>query len=562
MARAHSPRTEPPSGADARVGHGQVVLRTPEDAGPPPADEHLTHLYLLTDPALSELGLDALFDEILTRIRDILGVDTVAVLLADPERGELVARAAKGLEAEVEAGVRVPIGRGFAGRIAVERAPIFIPDIADADVVNPILREIGLRSMLGVPLIAEAQLLGVLHVGSLTPRTFSREDAALLQLAAARVAPGIERARLFDALEREHRAAVALQRSLLPDSLPQLVDVVAAVRYLPARDEVGGDWYDVFPLPDDHVGIAIGDVVGHGVRAAAVMAQLRTTLRAYALDGHSPAGVLERLDRLLQLTHRNGMATVVYAVLDPETNRLTLCSAGHPPPLITGPDGPRFVELPIVPPLGARAHPSYEGTEVVLDAGETVLLYTDGLVEVRGEPLGEGLARLAAASEGDPAPEALCARVLERLLGALPADDDVALVALAPLEIGETLVLRLPAERSMLGPMRRQLRSWLRSHGAGEAATVAIVLAAGEACANAIEHAYGLKAAGFELHARQVGPDVEIVVRDAGRWRAPRENTHRGRGLTIMEATMDAVDVERTPTGTTVRMRRRLEDAP
>src|SRR5439155_4543772 len=123
-------------------------------------------------------------------------------------------------------------------------------------------RQSGIRSMLGVPLIVEADLLGVLHVGTLQLRTFTNEDAALLQLAASRAAFAIERARLFEALEREHRVAVTLQRSLLPDRLPDLVGVRVAARYFPARDEVGGDWYDVIDLPGGQVGIAIGDVVG------------------------------------------------------------------------------------------------------------------------------------------------------------------------------------------------------------------------------------------------------------------------------------------------------------
>jgi GAF domain-containing protein len=178
---------------------------------------------------------------LLTRAKDILGVDTAAILLLDEDGQELVARAAKGLEEEVERGVRIPLGAGFAGRIAAGRRPIYIADVDHADVLNPILRMKGVRSLLGVPLLVEGAALGVLHVGSVVPREFTNADAALLQLAAAQAAPAIDRARLFDALDREHRSAVALQRSLLPDRLHDLVGIDAAVRYLPARDEVGGD---------------------------------------------------------------------------------------------------------------------------------------------------------------------------------------------------------------------------------------------------------------------------------------------------------------------------------
>ena len=320
-------------------GEGQVFLGTGTGAPDIARPDQLTHIYQLSDPALTELGLERLLSELLTRIRDILSVDTVAVLLADHDTRELVARAAKGLEEEVEQGVRIPMGKGFAGRIAAERKPIFIADVDHADILNPILRAKGVRSLLGVPMIVESDVVGVLHVGSLEPRTFTNEDAAMLQLAAVQAGPAVERARLFDALEREHRDAVALQRSLLPERLPDVFGIRAAARYFPARDEVGGDWYDVIELQNGLLGIAIGDVVGHGVRAAALMGQLRTALRAYALEGYEPARALERLNGLLQSIRGRGMATVAYGIFDPERGNLRLASAGHPPPVVVSDAG-------------------------------------------------------------------------------------------------------------------------------------------------------------------------------------------------------------------------------
>jgi GAF domain-containing protein len=224
-------------------GAGQVVL---QPAAPflAPADQ-VRILSGLSDPALSELGLEELLDEVLVRVQQALRVDTVAILLYDPDARQLVARAAKGIEEEVEQGVRLPLGRGFAGRIAAERVAIAIADVDHADILNPILREKGICSLLGLPLVVEGDLIGVLHVGSLVPRTFGERDLAVLQVAGARVAPGIERARLYSALEREHRVAVMLQRSLLPKDLAGVPGVGVAARYLPARDGVGGDWYDV-----------------------------------------------------------------------------------------------------------------------------------------------------------------------------------------------------------------------------------------------------------------------------------------------------------------------------
>ncbi len=202
-----------------KLGTGQVAL-VPSGPILTPS-EQVRNLYRLSDPALSELGLEELLQELLNRVRELLSVDTVAILLHDKEANELFARAASGIEEEVEQGVRLPLGRGFAGRIAAERIAIYIADVDHADILNPILREKGIRSLLGVPLIVEGNLIGVLHVGSLTPREFDQKDLAVLQLAAARAAPAIERARLFSELQKEHQVAMLLQRSLLPGALTQ-----------------------------------------------------------------------------------------------------------------------------------------------------------------------------------------------------------------------------------------------------------------------------------------------------------------------------------------------------
>ncbi len=541
-----------------RPGGGQVFLGIAGEVPSVPSAEQLSDLYRLSDPALSELGLDDLLDQLLTRVRQILATDTAAILLMDAERDHLVAWAAKGLEEEVERGVRIPIGRGFAGRIAAERLPIFIADVDHADILNPILREKGLRSILGVPLIVEADVIGVLHVGTLTPREFSNEDASLLQLAASRAAPSIERARLFDALEREHGVAVALQRSLLPDRLPELPGVTVGARYLPARDEVGGDWYDLIELEGGQIAIAIGDVVGHGIRAAALMGQLRTALRSYAIERHAPGAVLDAADRLLQTIRGRGMATAAYGVFDPETSRLTVASAGHPPPLVVpGSGDPYFLEVDRGPPLGTLPYSSYADTTTSLAGEDIVLLYTDGLVEVRGESLQQGLDRLAAVAAGVGTAEGLCQKVTRALVSEEGAADDVAVVALQNAAIPRELEMRFPADPTVLTSVRRVLRRWINQFEPGREDLGAITLACGEACANAIEHAYSPVAATFEVQARAEKDVVTLAVRDGGRWRAPRGD-NRGRGLRIMEASMDQVEIRQTLDGTEVWMYRRL----
>ena len=177
------------------------------------AVELLQKLQAITDVALQHLSPDQLLDELLERVRGVLGTQTCAVLLLDSSANELVARAAKGLEEEVERGVRIPVGKGFAGRVVASRKPIVLPDVAKADVVNPLLREKGIKSMLGVPLVAEGELLGVIHVGTLTPRDFTQQDVELLELVAERIAIALQRATVHDnlvRLEARERSFIAL----------------------------------------------------------------------------------------------------------------------------------------------------------------------------------------------------------------------------------------------------------------------------------------------------------------------------------------------------------------
>ena len=540
------------------VGLVPLALNEPGADGAAASASRTGDLYRLSDPLLSEVGLEELLDTVLGRIREILDVDTVAILLKLPGAAELIARAAKGLEEEVAQKVRIPIGRGFAGRIAASRRPIFVPEVSEADVVNPILRQVGIRSLLGVPLIVEGELIGVLHVGSLTPREFTADDAELLALAAARVAPGIERARLFDELGRQQSVAESLQRGLLPDRLPTLPDVDVAARYVPAIDEVGGDWYDVVELRGGRVGIAIGDVVGHGVRAAALMAQLRAVLRAYALTERDPATVLTLLDNYVQHSHPMGLATVVYAVLDTEDGSLTVAVAGHPPLLLAGDGTAALLDVRGGPPIGAVPFPHYVAHTVHLARGDTAVLYTDGLVERRGETIDTGLERLRQAAVGELDPERLCSRLLDELVHGTRAPDDIALVAFRRPPLTPTLELRIPARASALSPVRRSLRAWLREHGGEPTVVDDIVLGAGEALANAVEHAYRSGDGDVRMRAELEDGTVSITVIDHGAWRPPRLETDRGRGLAIMRSTMDDVELTRDALGTRVVLRRIL----
>jgi serine phosphatase RsbU (regulator of sigma subunit)/anti-sigma regulatory factor (Ser/Thr protein kinase) len=538
-----------------RLGAGQAVLEPGEPVLAP--SDQLWTLYQLSDPALSELGLDELLDELLDRVRDTLDVDTVAILLLDAEANELVARAARGIEEEVEQGVRIPIGRGFAGRIAAERVAIFIRDVDHADILNPILREKGIASLLGVPLIVEGDLIGVLHVGSLVPRTFDQRDLAVLELAAARAAPGIEHARLSAELQQEREVALALQRSLLPGRLPQVTGVETAARYLPARAAVGGDWYDVLELPGGRLGVAIGDVVGHGPKAAALMGRLRTALHSYALEGTGPGRVLDLVDRFVRSTGEDAMATAAYGVLDPETGVLRFATAGHLPPILISGGDAKLIEITPAAPLGAFAYTGYLERELPLADGDVLLLYTDGLVERRGDGLSPGTDMLLRVVGDTGSAKDACERAMAGVVPPEGLDDDVAMLAVEITPVPSELRLRLPANPSVLGRTRHMLRRWLRARGADPTTMDEVVIAVNEACANAIEHAYPPSPATFELLVDEADGEVRITVRDSGRWR-PTRDTGGGHGLTIIGRAMDDVSVTGTESGTEVQMRRRL----
>jgi PAS domain S-box-containing protein len=363
--------------------------------------------------------------------------------------------------------------------------------------------------------------------------------------------------------EIEHTIAETLQRSLLPERLPQIEGLGLVPRYLPAGHgaAIGGDWYDALERPDGRVALIVGDVVGHGLRAAATMGQLRNAFRAYGLIESSPAEVMARVNRLVT-SGEDAMATVLYLVLDRETGEVTFSAAGHPPPLLLAPDGPRFLEGGRSMPVGAADPAVFREASGVVPPGSTLLLYTDGLVERRGVPLEDSLDKLAeVAGEADENLERLCDRVLAAVLPELEPSDDVALLAVRPSSASaEAIRLSLPAEPESLALLRRRLERFLHAAGADELESYEIMLTVCEAAGNAIEHAYGPGDASFDVEAALVADDLVASVRDRGNWR-DRRDEHRGRGIKIIEGLMDDVNIESQDSGTLVTMRRRLTHA-
>ncbi|OXM53170.1 PP2C family protein-serine/threonine phosphatase [Amycolatopsis alba] len=394
-------------------------------SGTSTADERLQVLEAITDTALGHLGQDLVVAKILARVREVLGVDTATVLRHDPDARQLQAIAASGIEEEVFQDVRIAVGAGFAGRVAADRRPVILDHVDETTVVNTLLQERGLRTLLGVPMVAGDELIGVLHVGSVTSREFSEADVELLRLVAARLALALQ----IENSATDRAAAAALQRSLLPGRLPVVAGMEFSARYVPGTEPgVGGDWYDLFPLPGDRLGIVMGDVAGHGLNAAVIMGRLRSALRAYALESDDPAEVLSKLDRKVQHFEPGTLATVVYGLVTASRDKVAISLAGHLPPVLAAPDRPSaFVDVPVDPPIGVTG-PRRRRTVVDLPPGGSLVFYTDGLVERRDQLIDLGLQRLVDVVTPEQ-PGVVCARVMAALVGATPAQDDIALLA-------------------------------------------------------------------------------------------------------------------------------------
>lgn len=519
-------------------------------------DERLRRIESVTDAALAQLDVDDLLAELLDRVCELLNVDTATVLLLDDSSQYLMPASTRGAQEEIGQGIRIPVGKYFAGRVAAEQRPVVIEQVKPGDVINPILIEQKIQSLLGVPLLVGRNLLGVLHVGSRPVRRFYEEDIRLLQLVADRLALAIH-VRQSDV---ERRTAEALQRSLVPSRLPILPGLDLAARYIPGQGNgVGGDWYDLFVLPSGWQCMVIGDVVGHGLRAAVIMGRLRSALRAYALEGGDPAEVLSKLDHKVLHFEPGAMATVLYAKFEPGQKRLHLSSAGHLPPVLATPDGKvTMLDLPIDPPLGVRLGLRRRTTVLEVMPGWVLCFYTDGLVERRGSSIDQGLRRLCASVTPGPA-ESVCTTVMRGLIGSETVGDDVAVLVvrreesaqLAPLE------LVLPAVPRSSRDIRQALRQWLSAARATEEDATDILIVVGEAVSNAIEHAYGPRGGDIEVRLELTPPDVLITIRDHGHWR-PQRGQGRGHGIGLIQQCSDEVRFDRGQSGTTVRIRRRL----
>jgi hypothetical protein len=384
--------------------------------------ETLQQVLDLAVPRIADAGLGMLPDDD--------GLRRVAVSHRDPEAARLGREHVLGTVVPFDgAGVAAVCYR--TGRVQQQRAEE-VPDLSRApEFIRRTVEAYGLRAWLAVPIEAGGSVLGVLTLGFNDPADLDGDDDVAMAIElAGRTASGLINAALF---AREREVAMALQRSVLPPVLPDVAGIEVDARYLPAEADVrvGGDWYDALVVPDGRVAMSVGDVSGHGLAAGAAMGQLRNALRAYLVEGHPPGEVLARLNGLLLLTGAESMASVVCALVDPATGEVEWASAGHPPMLCLRAGAVERMAEPHGVLLGATTESSYPQANVRLEPGDALVLYTDGLVERRGEDIDAAIGALGdalAVVRGEPA-SALCDQAL-LALGTGARDDDVCVLVL------------------------------------------------------------------------------------------------------------------------------------
>lgn len=404
--------------------------------------------------------------------------------------------------------------------------------------LEPALAEVGPGGLAVLPLPAAGRMAGACLIGWDTPHEFGSDERALLTASAGLAGQALMRAHAFDA---EHELVGMLQRQLLPRRLPKLPGAVAVARYLPSTAglELGGDWYDVIPLPDNHVALVIGDVQGHSAGAATLMGQMRTALRAYAVEGHPPDVVVSHANRLLMDMETDLFATCAYVDVDMEEGSAWCVRAGHLPPVLRHPDGAtEIAEDEGGPPLGVVTQADFPMTPLRLRPGTLIALTTDGLVESADSDLDEGMDRLAhELSVSDPAHLGL---VADALLGNARRSDDVALLLLRydgmatrPQRESWT-VWRVP---QAVGHARRFTRRTLRTWGVSADDMDTVLLVVSELVTNALVHTDGR----VRLDLTLVNHRLRVAVADSSP-RTPAKATSigweatGGRGILLVEA--------------------------
>jgi PAS domain S-box-containing protein len=437
---------------------------------------------------------------------------------------------------------------------------LLIPEITDAMLVAgarderhlALLREMGTHSAMLVPLNARHRRLGVVtFVDAESKRRFDESDLDFATILCARAALAYDNARLF---AKEQKVAETFQAASLPTELPQVPGFRVSATYRAGRNEseVGGDWYDAFELPDGNLVVSIGDVAGKGLSAAVAMSAVRQILCAAAFEGASPADMLRRCNRVI-CNRGTGMVTAAIGSIAPESRTFTYASAGHPAVLYLDKVGDLHSLSTSGVPLGIIPEYTFTERSIALDETGLIVFYTDGLTEFNHDvDAGErALASAVRDNAGASVPNLADTIVRETLTGK-PLDDIAVLAVELHPDSFDVLDIRVPAVSSSARVVRRGLRRLCLANDLSEDEMFRVLVAAGEAVSNAIEHAYATEHGTIRVQGSRKDGSLVIEVTDEGRWREGRRY-EGGRGLELMRRLMDEVLVEKNPHGTAVR---------
>jgi serine phosphatase RsbU (regulator of sigma subunit)/anti-sigma regulatory factor (Ser/Thr protein kinase) len=414
---------------------------------------------------------------------------------------------------------------------------------------------------LRLPLVAGNRQLGTMLVAfraeAAADGIFDRQTFEEL---AIRIAVAIDGANTYD---DPSSAADSAHYTLLPERLPEDPRLAFDAAYLPGASEaiVGGDWYDAFELPDGRFACAIGDVAGHGLRAAMIMGEVRAALRVAALETSSPAGVLERANAAINGRAAPTMVTAVFAIIDPVSATLTYSSAGHPAPMIALADG-SVQSLPADGiPLGIDDRVGASDWTFGLPPGSLFVLFTDGLIEFERDVVA-GRARVVAAMRSavsKPNPSGAARSIVRRVFADTKNTDDVAVLAVSAVDdLERDFTFEFSAIPAVVPLVRRALTRYLSALPLSADERFAIVAAVGEAIANAVEHGYLATRGTVRVNATFAEGIVRTTIADRGIWRAPEAREERGRGFGMMRELMSSVEIVHGDAGTVVRLTREV----
>ncbi|MDB5028940.1 MAG: protein serine/threonine phosphatase [Candidatus Eremiobacteraeota bacterium] len=410
-------------------------------------------------------------------------------------------------------------------------------------------------------LVARGKHMGCMRISGAAPASDASSGLDVWDELALRVAVSVDAAQVY---AREHHVADTLQRALLPERLPVDDRLVFDAAYLPGAQEaiVGGDWYDAFRLPDGRIAFSIGDVAGHGLRAAIVMGEVRQAFRAAALNPNSPSLVLERANTIVNMRANPVMVTAIFGIVDPSESTVTYACAGHPAPVLALPGGSVLLLPKDGVPLGIIDQVDATDWTFTIPPGGLFTVYTDGLIEYSRDVVAGERRLLDAVREGIALKESEPARgLVQRVFAAGGNTDDVATLTVSAADVRSTsFAFTFTALPMAVSLVRRSLERFAHTLGLDEEGRFSLLTACGEAIANAVEHAYLGPPGLVHVRAHVHDDTLLVTIEDEGKWKPAQRREERGRGLKLMRALMDGVEIRTDQSRTEVRLKMALSE--